>query len=168
MFYTNKIIRDNFASQNKEDYPLSTELKELLSNGLIEVDNGLFFKSFQNSLKTITNENSPDITGRECTINKFHIEDYVNKNVYQQAFLTIKYIWEMCKDYNCRIILGDDEGDLNIRFHQIRYAEKWLDENLEKYKLNGILYLDTNECMSFPKNFADFLDKIAKPCSSVE
>ncbi len=163
MIHTNALMKKALSEQQQQDFPIANKLDNLFSKGLLETENGLFLKSFKNSLSSITYENSYDLTGRECTVNKFHIEDFTHKNLYQQAFLCLKSIWEMTQHYDCRVILGDNEGDLTVCFHLIREHESWIDSDIETYTLDGILYIDTKEFSIFPRSFSEFVEAATKP-----
>jgi hypothetical protein len=140
-----------------------------LSSSIEELDGGLlFFKNpkivvrddchyFESTAPSIGfTETLVDRTGNECFYNKIFLDDiwlgrYSNSekkrlSVYASRLLAAKLEAIYSDKFN--VILSfeaeENEGlDAVVRFHKIRKNETWLVPDLEQYKTNSILIIQT-------------------------
>lgn len=94
-----------------------------------------------------------DPTEFECSVNHIHIDDYIrrtssNDELLWQGFLYAKQLMQdlitAFPDKRFIVILSfDGFPDCTVRFHQTREGNNWLMDDLESYKLEAIMVLET-------------------------
>jgi hypothetical protein len=125
------------------------ELKQLVHSGFIEVESCCFLKYLYHKETNVSPADFPDKTGLECFINSFHLEDYVEENWLPYALWVINQLFEKYANlFNHNLltaIVTQDDLSCTLRFHLKREEESWLDEDLDSYKEEAILVIDSNE-----------------------
>jgi hypothetical protein len=88
----------------------------------------------------------PDKTGLECFINHVHFrftgtnESLTSCLEYAAALQAV--LASAAQDRRFRVIVGINDNDCVVRFHQIRPGESWISEDLEGYKSEAVLVYD--------------------------
>jgi hypothetical protein len=160
-----KALYDKDILQIVNQHPLERKLKSIIENGLSKKNDVVFLNSFSELAKSIPKEGGKideiiqDKTGLEMHINKFHIEDYVpekknsrNYDLQQGIAFAVnleKILKNKFPDLSFKIIVSTDEGEdiypevCTVGFHMVRQNEHWLVDNLEEYKYNSLLVIET-------------------------
>lgn len=97
MIYTNTLMEHIISLECNKNEILSAPLLSLITQGFRNIDDCIFFE-FQISNNTIYDINSNhiheqfiDLSGYEISMNRFHIDDYVeNSSIFSQSFLFLK------------------------------------------------------------------------------
>lgn len=139
-----------------KQYPLEPQLQKIFNAGIVKKDDLLLLKHFSQYLK-----GSPytDSVGKEISVNKFPVDLFIpnksKKRYYdlQQGIAFAVSLAEKLRnefaDFSCKIIVEIDEGEdsfpevCKVGFHVSRPNEHWLNDNLESYKMNGLLVIET-------------------------
>lgn len=130
---------------------LSSDLSELISEGIIFDQDYFLFKSFHNANEIIdknwVKQIYMDETGFECSVNSFHIGDYYScefvslqeiANISFEFIRKFRQYWECKVKESCVIILTiplDTEfnSDAIFRFHKKRENQYWVNpEDIDK------------------------------------
>lgn len=145
----NKNMRKLYESALHRCKKLPKELADILDKGFIIKDGCVFLKYYYKKSRHISRDNYIDETGYEAFVNHDHIDNYVNKNYLSVALLFMENIGASWKKLGLsgtlRIIISqqlDDERYGSIRFHLLRENQSLLRDDLEEYKLDGILFED--------------------------
>lgn len=146
----NKLM-EKYLNKSKKFDCNKSKLRELISPDFIEQDGAYLLKHFFRA-RALKKGNIEDLIGYECDVNQFHTQDYVEKNFLEEAFCFAKFTlnaWQQLhldKIMTCIISIEFPMRDANIRFHLLRPNElQWLVDDLEEYKINGILQMYSNE-----------------------
>lgn len=168
----NNLMKANIGKSDiaefSKKYPLTPKLRKILEGGVME-RNGAIFLTFLG--KGVTNstingvknskENSldSDLTGYEMILNKLHIDLYIPKKKQVRAYtlpqgiafaLALRDI--LAKEFSgdsFEIVTSIDEGpdtypeSCRVSFHKVRPGERWLRDDFESYKQNGLLVITT-------------------------
>lgn len=108
--------------------------------------------------------NFPDLTGWECFVNSFHLEDEVSVGVVlsedgepsiseaDQVVLLrhgVAFALEVCRlagdlevPMPVRCIVATNSTNGTFRFHRIRAGEDWAQADLDAYKLEKVVVVD--------------------------
>ena len=84
-----------------------------------------------------------DLTGEECSVNSFHLEDYLEVDMSREApalaataVRCVDWLAERLRRFSAdsfRIIVSVDGRNSTMRFHKVRDGESWLHDDLEGY-----------------------------------
>ena len=139
--------------------PKSKQLMTILEAGIVSQRNAFLLVRLMS--ETTEEHHFQDLTDKECSINHFHVQDYLPSGIDLRRCLTeaiafVKALEEsLTSQYSSvfRIILAcdnDEPSNCVIRFHKLRDDEPpWLlIDKLEDYAEEAILVIDTDG--SFP------------------
>lgn len=142
-----KIIFSQVARLSSKDLP--KELFDIAAKGFIEEGQCFILQHMASREKNVSISNFPDLTGYECFINCLHIDDYVGQDY---LFWSLKFMdvvlnsWRaMNKEHKLRAIVSTDDLGAVIRFHVLRENENWLSDDLESYKEEAVLFMDSTQ-----------------------
>lgn len=130
---------------------LSPKLLQVVWQGFFRRNGCFFLTCFAERLDFVSLKDFPDKTGYECFINSIHIDDYyAGKAQLVQGLVLINEVlsvWD--KKYSSQLLVcilskSNDNG-VTIKMHLHREGEHWLDGDLEVYKDEGVLVVDSNE-----------------------
>jgi hypothetical protein len=117
-------------------------LQVLVGGGFAEVHGCVFLRRFHHGAWAGVPRH--DLTGEECSVNSFHLEDYLEKDMSREsqalAVTAVKYAdWlaERLRRFSAdpfRIIFSVDRRNCVMRFYKVRDGESWLDDDLEGYQ----------------------------------
>ena len=134
---------------------LHRDLAKIIEEGFSKVDGVVVFKATHRLAASADIDSFPDLTGYECFANHLHIEDYLTDghNVDQEEKLLQGVGFCFCLESalkkfsidNFRIIISFDGDSCNVRFHKVRPGETWLVDDLESYKEEALVVLNTSE-----------------------
>jgi hypothetical protein len=127
----------------KDLISLPPELYNILNVGCIKINDCLLFKN-PYDLQSESISNFPDKTGYECFVNKIHIDNF-SENPLPAAISLAVQLLKQFHNYNLRTIISYDDLSCVLRFHIIRNNESWLNSDIEKYKEEGILIIDSKD-----------------------
>lgn len=127
---------------------LNFKLKALLNKGFVYRDDCYFLSAFLENQLHLKKEDFIDSIGFECFINSFHVDDYVEEDLFIQSMLFIDLLikeWEKSDiEKNLTIILSKTDFGFNIKFHTKR-NEVWIDvDNLNDFE-EGIMVITTKK-----------------------
>lgn len=141
-----KWVAIDFVPQKTCEYEIKDQL---LNDEIVIVDSCYFFKSLAPEIES-TSEKWYDRTGIECDFNNISIEDIIDvESVTERLNYGLCFAYNLAKklesqfgqDFN--VILSYDRENCFVRFHKIRAGEKWLDDNLNNYKIDAVLKIVT-------------------------
>lgn len=152
MIYKNQLML-NYECANKAfhpfDYVLNSELKLILDTGFICIGECIFLdkvldRDFERSVNNIEEIKDffLDFSGIENSHNKIHIDDYVEKDLFEQSFLFLhffKIYWSKnFPDIGCFVALSFQDDEVgkfaNFSFHKRRENEFVFDiDNINNY-----------------------------------
>lgn len=151
----NHVLTSDFYSQIKHT-KLNPSLGKFLDNPFFKQDDKIFFKENYTKMyaqKILSDDDIKlaylDISGMESCINKIHIDDYVDTNIFVQAVLFLnefKKKWQKNFDndlFVAAISFQDDEiGQFaTFTFHKQRKGEVVYDiDNIEKFHGAVMIY----------------------------
>jgi hypothetical protein len=109
-----------------------------------------------------SNRSISDPTDTECLINKWHVEDFLPRATMSLQTLAIAgaaFAAELLRKARRTLDSGTIRAIVSVqkstedlpfqtctvRLHKLRAKHPWLDENLENYKKEAILYMDANK-----------------------
>lgn len=127
---------------------LQKDLQKLANSGFVETEGCIVLKDLENQGEFVQLEDLPDKTGYECFVNKFHVEDYFDKDTSMQSLLenAVAFAFKLKKnlltefaDKSFEIIISINKRNCVIYFHKIRINEDWLAQDIESYKNEGVL-----------------------------
>lgn len=110
----------------------------LVFGGFKEVDRCVFFRELfpQNRVDESVLARHQDRTGVECTVNKIHLEDFLEKGMAREApslaLIAVEcakflagHLHKKLAGYSFRIIVSVDDRVCTMRFHKLRDGEVW-------------------------------------------
>ncbi|GAB3626228.1 hypothetical protein [Pandoraea terrae] len=138
MIFTNQRMRRYLADMGSVPVSLSSDLRKLIDAGFCSVDGCVFFCAFFDGRvlpeKDFIVSSFHDLSGYEASINKFHVEDYCDSDVFGYA---VSFVNEFSNHWDKRLgkaalIMDYDNGPevgvvCTVRFHLLREGESWLD-----------------------------------------
>ncbi|MCB9228345.1 MAG: hypothetical protein H6618_01905 [Deltaproteobacteria bacterium] len=141
----NKILSEaNIANIETLRTTIPTELEELLSEGVENVEDCIFLKCNVGNLSNVKKTDFPDNTGLECFVNKINIDNYTDDDPSVSDMLKIGIsainlikCYLQNKDDKFAIIYSVQDDDFiaaSLRFHKCRDGETWISDNLEGYE----------------------------------
>jgi hypothetical protein len=141
MFYL--IFNSIFINQK-----LSLELSKFFKEGFVLINGCYFLKKLHKHSTQILESNFTDKTGYESFVNSFHIDGYIENNLFEQTILfsdlLIKEWQELKTNLNLIVIISQTDFGYNIKFHTERLNEKYINENeLHKFK-EAVLIIKSN------------------------
>lgn len=142
----------NFLSNKEkkiESNECQGEIIKILENGFFERHDCIFLREvYPKNYLNISFEkegvikNYHDLSGFEVSTNRFHIEDYVEKDIFLQSFIFLrefKKLWRKeFKIQPCVASIGFQDDDVGkfatFTFHKKRISEEVFEiENIEEY-----------------------------------
>lgn len=119
-------------------------LREIISQGFIDLDNCLLSKKLFSFCTSISIDDFNDEIAFECFVNSFHMEDYVSLKHLEYAIIFCNEIHdEFDKKYigELNFILSLDDETLlpTIKFHLKRENASWLDEENLNSSIQAVL-----------------------------
>jgi hypothetical protein len=123
-------------------------LAGLADREITYAEDGIVFSGQHGSM-----DDFPDRTGYECFANHIHIDDYVLKHtpqhlVEQALALAASLKARLCTaapDLFFRFIISANDDGCTLRFHSVRADEQWETQDLEQYKQEAVLVIESNE-----------------------
>ncbi len=133
---------------------LDYRLSSILEDGFLLAEGGVFLRRMYERKGNAERAMFPDLTGYECFVNHFHVEDYLGAKVIQAPHPSLAYgivfaknlmerIRAKYRGLRVRVILSVDSAGCAVRFHSVREGESWIPNNLESYQEEGIMVLDS-------------------------
>lgn len=134
---------------------ISTDFRMLVFGGFKEVEGHVFFRRLFPHDHAEGLPLHHDSTGYECAVNSIRLEDYLERDTSREpailAATALKYaqflaerLREVSSD-TFRIIASVSGKRAKMRFHKMRNGESWLTDDLEAYRDEAILVLDSRE-----------------------
>ncbi len=79
-----------------------------------------------------------DLTGYECFVNAFHVDDFVQEDLLAQALAFSEAVLSKWKQAQIKevleVVIGETESGFNIKVHVQRNGELWIDpQKLENF-----------------------------------
>jgi hypothetical protein len=122
----------------------------LVGGGFNEVQGCVFLRRFF-GYDTLMALPPDDPTGNECSVNSFHLEDYLEKGMAREApalaataTKCADWLAERLRRFSAepfRIISSIEDRHCTMRFHKRRDGETWLADDIEAYE-EAIAVLD--------------------------
>jgi hypothetical protein len=128
---------------------LAAELTALVQSALLEEHGCWFLEPLRNGAMSSSLSQFPDRTGFECFVNHVHIGDFVDGELdasilHLQGLLLAEQLERKLKPVGAfRIIVSCDETDCAVRFHKLRPGEQWVLDDLETYREEALLILES-------------------------
>ena len=121
------------------NHQLKISLQKLLDSGFKNSNDCYFLETLFNQQSHIQQSDFIDKTGYECFINSIHIDDYVEKDYFEQAILFASNLVELwnCSNYGKKLLIIVSETDFgfNLKFHLKRESEQWIDiKDINKFE----------------------------------
>jgi hypothetical protein len=114
----------------------------LVGSGFNEVQGCVFLRRFF-GYDTLMALPPDDPTGNECSVNSFHLEDYLEKGMAREApalaataAKCADWLAERLRRFSAepfRIIVSIENRHCTMRFHKTRDGETWLTGDIESY-----------------------------------
>ena len=127
---------------------LDDRLSVLLGDGFEEVSGCVVLSAFAASGRRTSVAACHDEAGFEAFINHVHLEDVLPEkspsDVEQQTMLFVgRLASELTRAYPAKefVVIASIGDSATVRFHENRKAQKWLDDNLERYENEAVLVL---------------------------
>ena len=151
---TNRRMADLLAgSAGAAPIELPGKLHTLVNLGFKEVDGCVFFRDFFRHDRADGLPLHQDATGYECAVNGFHLEDYLERDAAPEpvtlaatALACARFLAARLEHFSTdpfRIIASVANGASVLRFHKLREGERWLRDDLEGYREEAVLVLDS-------------------------
>ena len=143
---------------------LATGLRELLASGIVRRAQVLTWANSQGNADGAPSF-FPDLTGWECADSSFHLEDEVPVTVMlteesepriseddQRVLLShgivfamgfARLVYALDPPGPVRCIIAANETNATFRFHQIRPGERWNLPDLDQFRLEKVIEIDT-------------------------
>ncbi len=118
----------------------------------------------------------PDLTGWECSDSSFHLEDFVPVDeviIDDQPFIGEDdqrilllhgvalarviggLVYALDPPTPVRCVIGANETDATFRFHRIRVGESWNQPNLDDYRQDKMIVVDTEPADDMGRPWTD-------------
>lgn len=139
-----RILLDRLTAPAK----MPGRLREVAESALVEVEGAVLVDNLYLSGMP-PSPTSQDLTGYECFVNHFHLDDYTRGDQFGLGLLVMKRILERFNaqfpDRVLRSIIAFNGDEFSVRFHVVRQGESWLTENLNDYQNDAILVIDSSD-----------------------
>lgn len=139
----------DFARHEK----LSEKLSQLLAPGFTDLGGAIVLTAMRNIAENVKPENFPDLTGFECFVNHIHVEDQLDGPASDRTALLRQGIaFALATESQLRstfpgkpfkVIVAATAHGCGVRFHLMRSGEEWLASDLDGYKEEAILVLES-------------------------
>ena len=124
-------MRSNLLHCNKDLKKVNTDLKEIITDGFVNINECYFIKSLYNLQSHINELDFQDKTGYECFINSIHVDDYVEKDFLLHSILLSDLILKLWNDLKnnliLNVIISETDFGYNLKCHIKRVNEVWID-----------------------------------------
>jgi hypothetical protein len=138
----NQNMRGFLSGLQTHEPILSPELSSVLSAGFVEEKGCVLLASqARDTDAALTRAAAHDETGCECFINHVHVESLGEALEFARR-LNKTLAATFPGDFI--VIVSFDGREATVRFHRLRAGQKWLNENLEEYREEGIAVIDSN------------------------
>jgi hypothetical protein len=127
--------------------------RRLVADGVTQVAGHLRWQASASDREAVDVTPFHDSTGFECAVTSLHVEDYLDPQPggYVLAPIALACARSLASQLRqsvvdpCRIIVNvrPADGTSTLRFHKIRVGESWLADDLEGYRDEAVLVLDT-------------------------
>jgi len=127
--------------------------RQLVAEGFTQVAGHVRWRAWAPDQDAIDVTPLHDSTGFECSANSLHVEDYLEAQPggYSLAPIALACARRLASHLRqwvadpCRIIVNvrPADGTSTLRFHKIRAGERWIADDLEGYRDEAVLVLDT-------------------------
>jgi hypothetical protein len=152
---------------------LDANLQRILDAGLTVREGAVLFAAFRQTLpvragqvaQAIERMGWRNLTGYECQHNSFHLEDDVMQQgelnedgvpriseadqvtLLRRGLLIARHVCNLARNLpepvGVRCIIGAGETNGNFRFHQLRDGEYWISYDLDGYKTDKVVLVDS-------------------------
>lgn len=143
---------------------LAPGLRELVAEGIVWHGSALAFARHANHV-AVPRSGEPDLTGWECATNSFHLDDVVpvyvgsladGEPVINEAdqvvmlryglgfaFEVVRLVHALPGPLAVRCIVGANSTNGTFRFHRARHGESWLNPDIDAYRLDKMIVVDS-------------------------
>jgi hypothetical protein len=155
--YANRAMRQIMVHGQRVVATLPPELAVILSSG-VEVKDGctitrahpvLPFSALRHSVE--------DLTGYECFANHFHFTQPSPATGLCQAQEFCKRMALILREMNpaasFRFIVSNSGNEWTVRFHMLRPQESWVSSDLDGYRSEAVLVMDSVELTPLSDNW---------------
>lgn len=157
---TNAAMRSLLLQHNIDplmpDASLDARLLELVGRGVVERDGCWLLAETSESGTSTPRAAFPDSTGYEAFMNHIHIEDVLELEperdqgwLLRQGVMYARVLRDLLAPLGVfRIVVAAQmgaSGGCGVRFYRRRRGEVWLTDDLEQYREDAILVIDTPE-----------------------
>jgi hypothetical protein len=137
---TNQNMRRFLRELQDNRAVLSSELLRVLDDGFVE-EQGCVLLASEARRSVFDRAATQDETGYECFINHVHVESLgealeFGRRLNQTLAATFADGFV--------VIVAFDGFKATVRFHRLRVDQRWLSEDLEEYRGEGIAVLDSD------------------------
>lgn len=151
---TNAAMNAELTVLDRRSKPLPEGLSHILKEGFETTNGTVLLSAFSKANRHVKIDQFHDLTGYECFINSFHVEDFALRDCLSHALsfaLCCIRMWnETSSNEVLRVIVSSHDSDAIVRLHKVRAGEEWLAANLEGYD-EAILQVDsTDDGFSLP------------------
>jgi hypothetical protein len=149
-------MSERYRELRRDDLPKRDEgLSRIAKSGFVFKDGCYLLRGLIPTHTNVGRWDFPDRTGYECTMNHIHIDDHVDSDFLAFGISFVEEVFETWRtqgyEPELMAIFAVDESGLEsglmIAFHAKRPNEQWLDENLENYREEAVLMVDSSETL---------------------
>ena len=119
-YYMNKMMVDLIRKTPYKRISLPKKLLAILEDGIVEINDCLFFRYFYYANPHLTANQFADKTEYEHCVNDFHFNDYCRNSTINHVFMFVNRLGKiMCKWNNSipiTIIISSDNNNLSFSF----------------------------------------------------
>jgi hypothetical protein len=137
---TNQNMRRFLRELQDNQAVLSPELLRILDGGFVE-ERGCVLLASEAGHSVFDRAATQDETGYECFINHVHVESLGEALEFGRR---LKQTLAAIFGDDFVVVVAFDGFEATVRFHRLRVDQRWLSDNLEEYRGEGIAVLDSD------------------------
>lgn len=129
----NEKMYNLFKTLQFSESNLHENLLGIIASGFLNVDGCYVISALLKNCQSIGERDFVDKTGYECFVNSIHIDDYVDDEFLQQAFLMVEKGFEVWNAQNKSLplvgLVSKTDFGANVKFYLQRPNEVYINSN---------------------------------------
>jgi hypothetical protein len=134
------------ALKQQREERFSPRLEAVCSAGFVAHGDAWILKHFSEYETNFSQNDFADLTGYECVMNKIHIEDFAEQDLFWQSFEFVRRVFRLWTEQFApqvlNAILSVNDGGIVVKFHKLRENERLLFDDFEQFE-EGLLQIDS-------------------------
>ena len=148
-YYMNKMMVDLIRKTPYKRISLPKKLLAILEEGIVEINDCVFFRYFYYANPHLTDSQFTDKTEYEHSVNDFHFDDYCRNSNINHVFMFVSRLEKIVNEWNnsipITIIISSDNDDISFSFITLHEKEiPWINPSEINCYQQPIMIIEVN------------------------